>query len=685
MDGGAMAIGGRFLVHGQAKTTPTGQLYEAHDTQQAGTQVWVKIVSAEALPNSTMADRALRELKQLAKVTSDRLLKVLDQGKGSDGKVYVATEKLAAPTLEELVKKDGPLPVERAMAVVLQVGEALTEAQKVGVIHRDVAPRNVLVLGWDKAKVAEFGLAEPVNEKVYGAPAFVSPEQVEGKPVDQRSNIYSLGAVFYYALTGHPPFEGDSASLLNQQLQATPAAPSSKRAGLPAELDRIILKALEKSGGRRHLTLRQLLTEIEAVAHGKSQAPAAASAHDAGTAKTMMGIPPASVSAAIAAAQHAADPRAQQATVMGIPSPVQGASAPATAPSMAAAPATTPSMPASAPAPATTAPSMPAAAEPPINSSQAGKINASEKVQAALAAAQASVAAKKAAEPPPPAKGGFRETAWFKAGEIKEELEKAEAAASQASGGDVLKKSGTTGQHDAVQVGGDVDLAKVDVDAQDKARLSLKTGATQMMSAVKMPQSGVPGERMDEAEMLAEIDSSKKLFIIAGAIVGVVVIAVILYFVLGKKAEPKAEAPPTPAPTAVAAAPPAPTPNPSVAAAPAAAPSPTPTPAPAATPKPAAPPTTPPVAAASPEKMLAEAQAALAKDNLGLAVDLYTKAVNAGAPAKAAKRLNGALNAAVGKQIATAKKKKDKEGEAEAKALLQRLKSLGASHPAKKR
>jgi hypothetical protein len=329
---------------------------------------------------------------------------------------------------------------------------------------------------------------------------------------------------------------------------------------------------------------------------------------------------------------------------------------------------------------------MPAAAEPPLNTSQPGKVNASEKVQAALAAAQASVAAKKAAEPPPPAKGGFRETAWFKAGEIKEEMEKAEAAAATKSGGDVLAKSGTTDQHKAVQAGGDVDLAKVDVDAQDKARLSLKTGATQMMSAVKMPQSGVPGERMDEAEMLAEIDSSKKLFIIAGAIVGVVVIAVILYFVLGKKAEPKAEAPPEAAPTAVAAAPPAPTPNPNVAAAPAAAPSPAPTtPAPAATPKPAAPPTTPPVAAASPEKMLAEAQAALGKDNLALAVDLYTKAVNAGAPAKASKRLSAALGAAVGKQIATAKKKKDKEGEAEAKALAQRLKSLGASHPAKKK
>jgi hypothetical protein len=161
----------------------------------------------------------------------------------------------------------------------------------------------------------------------------------------------------------------------------------------------------------------------------------------------------------------------------------------------------------------------------------------------------------------------------------------------------------------------------------------------------------------------------------------VVVLAVVLYFMLGKKAEPKAEAPEQPAPTAVAAAPP--TPPPTTAAAPAPAPSP---PAAAPTPpsaKPSPPPFSipAPAAAPSPEKLLNDAQAALGKDNLALAVDLYTRAVNGGAPAKAAKRLSGALDKAVAKHIAIAHKKKDKEGEAEAKALSQRLKSLTSSHP----
>ena len=241
------------------------------------------------LPTTAMADRALRELKQLGKVTSERIVRVIDQGRLADGRVYVATERVdGATTLEELVGREGPLPLERAKSIVLQVGEALTEAQKVGVIHRDVAPRNVLVGPGDRVKVGDFGLAEAVSDRVFGAPGFLSPEQAEGKPVDQRSNIYSLGAVYYFALTGKAPFAGDAASLMQQHLSAMPQPPSSLRAGLGADVDRVILKALEKSGGRRHLTLRQLLTEVGATS--TSGMPAAQPMRAGAEAKTVMGM-----------------------------------------------------------------------------------------------------------------------------------------------------------------------------------------------------------------------------------------------------------------------------------------------------------------------------------------------------------------------------------------------------------
>jgi len=695
MDSGATAIAGRFLVGGAGRQTPTGSVSDATDTQNGGAAVLLKLVNADVLPNAGMADRALRELKQLSKVASERIVKVVDQGRHSDGRVYVATEPVAGGSLEELVGREGALSIERATTIVLQVGEALTEAQKVGVIHRDVAPRNVYVGAGDKVKVGEFGLAEAVNDKVFGAPAFLSPEQVEGKPVDQRSNIYSLGAMFYFALIGKPPFDGDAQSLLQQQLNGTPQAPSARRPGLPAELDRIILKALEKSGGRRHLTLRQLLSEIEAAAGAvKSAAP------DAASARTVMqmapGYEPAAATPAPVAPSAAQSGRAMAATMMGIPMPGKASSkapAPAAPPGpsvtapmaaapsvtapMAAAPATTPSMTA-APAPeASTARTMMAEAPKAAQVASAAtvmapapqldkkQLNASPQVQAAVAAAQANVAAQKAAAQaaaPPPAKAGFRETAWFKAGEIQEEMEKAQAAAAQQGGGDPLAKTGTTGQHGVI--GGAVDVNNVDVDAQDKARLSLKTGATQMMAAVKMPQAGVSGEQMDENEMLAEIDNSKKWFIIAGAVVGLVVLAVVLYFMLGKTAEPKAELPSPSKPEAVAGAPPAAPPPTATAVIP--------------SPPPAAPPPVvpPPPAADNPASLVAEAQAAIKKGNLTLAVDLLGKAVAAGASAKDVKRLDAIVGQRIAQKLTVAKKKKDREGVAEANALALRMKSL---------
>ncbi len=238
-------IGGRFLVNGPELASPTGVDRAWPPTPNNGGQVMLKIVSAAALPTGPMADRALRELKQLGKVTSERVVRVLDQGKTDDGRVYVATELVDGRSLEQLVAAEGPLPLQRAVTIVLQVGEALTEAQKVGVIHRDVSPRNVLVGSNDRVKVADFGLAEPVTDKVFGSPAYLSPEQVEGRPVDQRSNIYSLGAILYFAVTGEPPFSGDAQALLQQHVSAVPQPPSQRKPGLPPVLDKVVLKSLD--------------------------------------------------------------------------------------------------------------------------------------------------------------------------------------------------------------------------------------------------------------------------------------------------------------------------------------------------------------------------------------------------------------------------------------------------------
>ena len=683
-------IAGRFLMAGSGAPTPTGVAGEATDLQTGGA-VLLKLVPPEVLPTPAMADRALRELKQLAKVTSDRIVRVIDQGKLADGRVYVATERVdGSATLEELVGREGALPLERARSIVLQVGEALTEAQKVGVIHRDVAPRNVFVGAGDRVKLADFGLAEAVNDRVFGAPAFLSPEQAEGKPVDQRSNIYSLGAVYYFALTGQAPFAGDAASLMQQHLSATPEAPSARRPGLGSDVDRVILKALEKSGGRRHLTLRQLLTEV-----GGAQAATAQPARADANARTMMGEAPQLAQPTPAAASAPAQPssppaRAVAQTMMGIASPMAAMGPPATkappGPAQPTAPAVTAATATTAPTasiPAKTVPSIPTAApQAPTVMAEAPRVpqphapqpqppqqqptmmaEASRAPQPPSAPAQPVTLMAEAPRPPaptpaapPPAaaaatagkqnnqtgkKGAFRETAWFKRGEIEEEMAKAQAAA-----GDNPLKSGTTGQH------APVDESQVDLSSQDRQRLSLKTGATQAMPVVRAPQAALPGERMDEAEMLAEINPSKRYFMIAGAIVVAIVLGLLIYF--STRGSPKAEAPPPDKPAPVAAAPPAATPSATPPASTAPAPTRPTTPSPTPNPKPAA----------------AAAVAAASASELAAAVDKLE--ASGGGDKREVKRLEKSLAA----DLKTAHKKKDRAAEAADKQLLARLKKL---------
>jgi serine/threonine protein kinase len=683
-------VGGRFVPLGISVTTPTGVAGEATDVNTGATIV-LKQVPDSVLPTATMADRALRELKQLGKVASDRIVRVLDQGRTADGHVYVATEKVDGISLEELVQREGPLAVERAKSIVLQVGEALTEAQKVGVIHRDVSPRNVMVMSGDRVKVADFGLAEPVVApsgeagKVFGAAAYLSPEQAEGKPVDQRSNIYSLGAVYYFALTGAPPFAGDNVSLLQQHLNSPPAPPSTKRVGLGSEIDRVILKALEKNGGRRHLTLRQLLNEVQSATE-KQQGPLRAASHDktlmpteappqaqpmrAGSgAATMMGIPAASPVAAMgpppnaqaAKAQPSAPSAPQQAMITAPTVPEHPPKAPpiVTAPSMPAAPPMTTAPMAAAP-PMTTAQSMPAAPQ-----AVPERIpSAPQPVpQAPPAPPEQKTLLAEAPQAPPPQmpspparpnngqvatpaatgkKGAFRETAWFKRGEIEEEMAKAQAAA----GADPLK-SGTTGQH------APVDENAVPLSAQDHQRLSLKTGATQAMPVIKAPVQALPGERMDEHEMLAELDSSRKWLVIAGVLVVAVVIGLVIYF--ATRPAPKAEAPPA-KPEAVAAAPPtgATTPPPSPAA--------TATP-PAATPPPPTTPTNPPTTAPATPTATAPKNAASA-----------TEALVARLEASGDKREIGKLERSLEASLKQARKHKDAATAAQDEKWLARLK-----------
>ena len=611
-------IAGRFQPDGPLVATPTGHAGVAADLQ-GGAAVLLQVVDSRALPTATVADRALRELKQLAKVKSDRVLRVIDQGKTGNGQVYVACEAAPGPSLEELVR-GGALSVERARAIVLDVGEALVEAQKVGVIHRDLSPRNVYV--GERAKVTGFGVAEPIDERIFGSPAFLSPEQAEGKPVDQRSNIYSMGALLYYMVTGEAPFGGDSLAMVQQHLHAQPLPPSQRRPGLPSEVDKIVLKALEKSGGRRHLTLRQLLNEVDGlsavastpvppppgatlisgapmpvvpatsiseaapVSDGVPIVEAASQASLATTTEEMPVTPPpaevpppadmappaedaalgeaplhpaADAEAAEASSSARRDDGSNVKTILGMEiamRPVAAAGSisepvpldrpverntrkelEATDPSLqpVGAPRGAPSASATAAtlveqqlpdevrravaqlqrSPVEIAP-VPQPAVPPI--AQVPSSHSATTQPGKRPSGQVPTGRQSSGVTGGKGRKAFRETGWFKRGELEEELAR---KAAELSNSDPLAGPALT---EAV-------VEESAITADDRARLSLKTGRTELMQAIK--PGVLPGEQMSEEDMLAELEGgSRRGMVIGGAVIGVAALAAAIYFLI---------------------------------------------------------------------------------------------------------------------------------------------------------
>ncbi|MEK6608909.1 MAG: serine/threonine-protein kinase [Myxococcota bacterium] len=489
----------------------SGETWRADD---AGTPVRLTFVAPAVFPSPLAMERSQRELRQLQRVTAPGVARIIDQGRSDDGRLFVATEVLDAPTLRGLVSRDGRLPFSRACRIVLEIGEALAEAQKVGVVHRDVSPDNVHVFPGDQVKVTSFSIAEPVTDQVFGAPEFLSPEQATGKPADQRSNIYSLGAVLYYAVTGRPPFEGDARTLLQKHQSEEPAPISQRASGLPLATDALLRKAMAKNPGRRHLTLRQFLKEVQDLAEQASAAATPAPAptkpsvtpDDMARAKTIAIMPGSPGAASFAMPGTPAAPP----VAMPSPAPMAVAHAPVAAAPRPAAPA------------GFVAPQAGAAA-----AAMAGTLGQGKAV---VKAQEAQVVAKPAAvaKPGGAGQGGFRETMWFFKGEVaSQQSAQGPAAGGEDAPANVLEDNKPL--DDKYKDDGSLDAAG--------AKLSLKTGKTMMMKKVQLPKPdamfGGPGDRMSETEFLDEMAERgrKRAYIVTGIIGGAILIA-LAYLIL---------------------------------------------------------------------------------------------------------------------------------------------------------
>jgi len=242
--------------------------------------VAIKLLRPESSSDVAAVERFEREVAATAELSHPNTIRVFDYGVTEDGIWYYVMELLDGEDVKRLVERLGPLPQQRAAHIAHQTIRALAEAHQRGIVHRDVKPENIFVTSAggesDIVKVLDFGIAKSTlgesdhaltrTGAVVGTPAYMSPEAARSTQTDSRSDIYSLGAVFYFMLTGHPPFEREGfTELLMAQINDHPA-PIEDLLGRPIrpDLNRIVMRCLEKDPGDRYQDAVELADDLQA-------------------------------------------------------------------------------------------------------------------------------------------------------------------------------------------------------------------------------------------------------------------------------------------------------------------------------------------------------------------------------------------------------------------------------------
>ena len=247
--------------------------------------VAIKLISPERAGSAEAIARFEREAQATARLTHPNSVQLFDYGRADDGTFYCVMEYLDGETLDALVRRAGPMEPERAVHVLTQLCGALAEAHAQGLVHRDVKPGNVMLgdrgLLRDVAKLLDFGLVISGRPSVddarltsdgllVGTPEYMSPEQCGGEEgaVGPTSDLYSLGAVAYFLLTGASPFAGRAPmQMLAAHLYEDALAPSVASPEVPAALDAVVLRALAKSPALRFASATELGDALRNAVH----------------------------------------------------------------------------------------------------------------------------------------------------------------------------------------------------------------------------------------------------------------------------------------------------------------------------------------------------------------------------------------------------------------------------------
>jgi serine/threonine protein kinase len=287
---GPQLLAGRYLLQRRLGRGAMGQVYLAKDNKFATKKLAVKtvrqdILSSEDLQEGEAIARFEREAQAAASIEHPNTVGVSDFGESADGVFYLVMEYVEGETLHKLLRREGTLTIPRAVRLLRQIADGVEAAHELGILHRDLKPANIFIMkgkhGDGFVKVGDFGLAKivsntvtdtasnatPSSRGIIGTPEFMAPEQMQPElGVDARADLYALGTIAYLMLGGRTPFTGDLMQLVTQKIMQRPAPLSSIRTDVPADVDRVVMHALEIDPAKRPSSVGEWMEELEKAA-----------------------------------------------------------------------------------------------------------------------------------------------------------------------------------------------------------------------------------------------------------------------------------------------------------------------------------------------------------------------------------------------------------------------------------